>query len=56
MRFGETRSSFEEATMVYPAPTQDKKTIANDLSKKISGAAIEVHPILKPGLLESAYE
>jgi GxxExxY protein len=56
MRFGEARSSFEEATMVYPAPTQDQETIANDVSKKIIGAAIEVHRILGPGLLESAYE
>jgi GxxExxY protein len=28
----------------------------NDLSSKIIGAAIEVHKILGPGLLESAYE
>lgn len=28
----------------------------NELSKKIIGAAIEVHKILGPGLLESAYE
>ena len=42
--------------MVYPALTQDKKAIANDLSKKIIGAAIEVHRILGPGLLESTYE
>ena len=42
--------------MASPALTRDKKTIANDLSKKIIGAAIEVHRILGPGLLESAYE
>jgi GxxExxY protein len=42
--------------MAYAALTQDNKTIANDLSKKIIGAAIEVHRILGPGLLESAYE
>jgi hypothetical protein len=29
---------------------------ANALSRKIIGAAIEVHRILGPGLLESAYE
>jgi len=28
----------------------------NELSKKITGAAIEVHRILGPGLLESVYE
>jgi GxxExxY protein len=28
----------------------------NDLSRKIIGAAIEVHRVLGPGLLESAYE
>ena len=42
--------------MTYPAPTQDSKAMANDLSEKIIGAAIEVHRILGPGLLESAYE
>jgi len=42
--------------MPYPTLTQDRKAIANDLSKKIIGAAIEVHRILGPGLLESAYE
>jgi GxxExxY protein len=42
--------------MASPALTPDKKAIANDLSKKIIGAAIEVHRILGPGLLESAYE
>lgn len=30
--------------------------IENDLSKEIIGAAIEVHKVLGPGLLESAYE
>jgi GxxExxY protein len=28
----------------------------NELSKKIIGAALEVHRVLGPGLLESAYE
>lgn len=28
----------------------------NEISNKIIGAAIEVHKILGPGLLESAYE
>ena len=30
--------------------------IENELSKEIIGAAIEVHKVLGPGLLESAYE
>ncbi len=28
----------------------------NDLTREIIGAAIEVHKLLRPGLLESAYE
>jgi len=28
----------------------------NDLTRKVIGAAIEVHKILGPGLLESSYE
>ena len=28
----------------------------NEISRKIIGAAIEVHKVLGPGLLESAYE
>ena len=42
--------------MASPTLTPDKKAIANDLSKKIIGAAIEVHRILGPGLLDSTYE
>jgi GxxExxY protein len=36
--------------------TKDTKNKSNLLSKKIIGAAIEVHKHLGPGLLESAYE
>jgi GxxExxY protein len=32
------------------------KAAANDLSKRVIGAAIEVHRVLGPGLLEAAYE
>lgn len=32
------------------------KKYVNDLAYKIVGAAIEVHKILGPGLLESIYE
>ena len=32
------------------------KTMSDDLTEKIIGAAIEVHRILGPGLLESVYE
>jgi len=35
---------------------ENEKKICNDLSKRIIGAAIEVHKALGPGLLESAYE
>jgi GxxExxY protein len=34
----------------------DLKAKANDLSKQVIGAAIEVHRHLGPGLLESSYE
>jgi hypothetical protein len=37
--------------MPSAALTQDKRAVANDLSKRIIGAAIEVHRILRPGLL-----
>ncbi|MBI4552725.1 MAG: GxxExxY protein [Candidatus Latescibacteria bacterium] len=42
--------------MVHHKDTKDTKGKANFLSKKIIGAAIEVHRCLGPGLLESAYE
>jgi GxxExxY protein len=39
--------------MLLDSPT---KALANELSGKVIGAAIEVHRELGPGLLESAYE
>src|SRR5262245_29057272 len=33
-----------------------EKTVMNELTERIVGAAIEVHKVLGPGLLESAYE
>ncbi len=35
---------------------QQSKEKANELSKQVIGAAIEVHRHLGPGLLESTYE
>ena len=35
---------------------ETKKMLYEDLTKEIIGAAIEVHKILGPGMLESAYE
>ena len=37
-------------------PDHDSRTLANELSNRIIGAAIDVHRELGPGLLESAYE
>jgi GxxExxY protein len=34
----------------------NKIGVANGLTERITGAAIEVHKLLGPGLLESAYE
>jgi GxxExxY protein len=39
-----------------PAYTDEAKSQADELSRKIIGAAIEVHRHLGPGLLEEAYE
>lgn len=39
-----------------PAYTEDSKNSADEWSRKIIGAAIEVHRHLGPGLLEDAYE
>ncbi len=36
--------------------TEEGKNVADEWSKKIIGAAIEVHRNLGPGLLENAYE
>lgn len=36
--------------------TEEHKNKCNKISEKIIGCAIEVHKILGPGLLESAYE
>ena len=36
--------------------TEEAKLRADELSNEIIGAAIEVHKVLGPGLLESAYE
>ena len=39
-----------------PAYTDEAKNAADELSRKVIGAAIEVHRHLGPGLLENAYE
>lgn len=36
--------------------TEAEKAVANEWSKKVIGAAIDVHKHLGPGLLESTYE
>jgi|SRR5208337_4666745 len=43
--------------MIYHVDTEARSELLHaDLTKKIIGAAIEVHRALGPGLLESAYE
>jgi GxxExxY protein len=39
-----------------PAYTDEAKTAADEVSRQVIGAAIEVHRHLGPGLLEGAYE
>jgi len=40
----------------YPHPAEPSKLIHGELSEQIIGAAIEVHRLLGPGLMESIYE
>ena len=40
----------------YPHPAEPIKLIHGELSEQIIGAAIEVHRLLGPGLMESIYE
>lgn len=44
--------------MIYHGDTEgtEMRLIAEEITDKIIGAAIEVHRVLGPGLLESAYE
>jgi len=49
-------SSTEEIDREHALSTGDEKDSANKITSEIIGAAIEVHKVLGPGLLESAYE
>ncbi len=49
LNFSTTR---EQGSLERAEPTEEE----NSLTGKIIGAAIDVHRILGPGLLESAYE
>ena len=46
----------EEINQKQACQTEDEKANANKITGEIIGAAIEVHKVLGPGLLESAYE
>lgn len=51
------RSNTKNYTKYHEEGTKENKEMEFDLlSNKIIGCAIEVHKILGPGLLESAYE
>ncbi len=41
---------------VHPAAHEDQRMRLNDLSGKVIGLCMEIHRVLGPGLLESAYE
>jgi GxxExxY protein len=46
----------EELGFITTEALRPRRIVMNGLTEKIIGAAIEVHKVLGPGLLESAYE
>ncbi len=53
--FGTLKNSTEKKGIISPQRRREMIK-ENELSSKIIGAAIEIHRILGPGLLESTYE
>ena len=54
--FGETMSVAGTGKKISAEDAETRRSKTNELTREIIGAAMRVHAVLGPGLLESAYE